>query len=108
MVDFRCQFEDILLEMDRILRPEGMVIFRDEVDVVNKVMKIAGGMRWDTKMVDHEDGPLVPEKILISVKQYWVASSNSTTSTDQWITESLDSEIIAICQIIFINFFSEP
>lgn len=83
MVDFRCQFEDILLEMDRILRPEGMVIFRDEVDVVNKVMKIAGGMRWDTKMVDHEDGPLVPEKILIAVKQYWVASSNSTTSTDQ-------------------------
>lgn len=79
----KCQFEDILLEMDRILRPEGMVIFRDEVDVVNKVMKIAGGMRWDTKMVDHEDGPLVPEKILIAVKQYWVVASNSTTSTDQ-------------------------
>ncbi|CAA0838068.1 Probable methyltransferase PMT14 [Striga hermonthica] len=76
-----CQFEDILLEMDRILRPEGTVIFRDEVDVLNKVKKIAGGMRWDLKMVDHEDGPLVPYKILVAVKQYWVASSNST-STD--------------------------
>ena len=78
----RCEFEDILLEMDRILRPEGMVIVRDEVDVINKVMKIAGGMRWDLKMVDHEDGPLVPQKILIAMKQYWVAAAASN-STDQ-------------------------
>ncbi|KAL1568931.1 putative methyltransferase PMT14 [Salvia divinorum] len=79
----KCEFEDILLEMDRILRPEGMVIVRDEVDVINKVMKIAGGMRWDTKMVDHEDGPLVPQKILIAVKQYWVAAAESnSTSTE--------------------------
>lgn len=76
----RCPFEDILLEMDRILRPEGAVIVRDEVEVVNKVMQISKGMRWDVKMVDHEDGPLVPQKILIAVKQYWVASSNSTSS----------------------------
>lgn len=73
----RCNTEDILLEMDRILRPEGAVILRDEVDVLNKVKKIAGGMRWDTKMMDHEDGPLVPEKILVVVKQYWVGNSTS-------------------------------
>ncbi|GJT41659.1 probable methyltransferase PMT2, partial [Tanacetum coccineum] len=30
----RCNFEDILLEMDRILRPEGAVILRDDVDDV--------------------------------------------------------------------------
>ncbi|KAF2298825.1 hypothetical protein GH714_028195 [Hevea brasiliensis] len=76
----KCNTEDILLEMDRILRPEGAVIFRDEVDVLIKVRKIVGGMRWDTKMVDHEDGPLVPEKILVAVKQYWVAGGNSTSS----------------------------
>ncbi|XP_022875446.1 probable methyltransferase PMT14 [Olea europaea var. sylvestris] len=74
----KCEFEDILLEMDRILRPEGTVIFRDEVDALNKVSKIARGMRWETKMMDHEDGPLVPEKILIAVKQYWVANGTST------------------------------
>lgn len=66
--------------MDRILRPEGAIIIRDEVDEIIKVKKIVGGMRWDTKMVDHEDGPLVPEKILVAVKQYWVASGNSTSS----------------------------
>ncbi|XP_010066916.2 probable methyltransferase PMT2 [Eucalyptus grandis] len=76
----KCDAEDILLEMDRILRPEGAVIIRDEVDVLIKVKKIVGGMRWDTKMMDHEDGPLVPEKILVAVKQYWVAGGNSTSS----------------------------
>lgn len=74
--------EDILLEMDRILRPEGTVILRDEVNVLNKVKKIAGAMRWDTKMMDHEDGPLVPEKVLVVVKQYWVESSGNSTSSD--------------------------
>lgn len=73
----KCDFEDILLEMDRILRPEGAVILRDEVDVLVKVKKMIGNMRWDFKMMDHEDGPLVPEKILIAVKQYW---GNSTST----------------------------
>lgn len=62
--------------MDRILRPEGAVIFRDKADVLIKVKRIVQGMRWNTKMVDHEDGPLVPEKILFAVKQYWVAGQN--------------------------------
>lgn len=80
-----CKIEDILLEMDRILRPEGIVIIRDEVDVLNDVRKIANGMRWDTKLMDHEDGPLVPEKILYAVKQYWVAgddANNQSSSAD--------------------------
>lgn len=66
-----------MLEMDRILRPEGAVIFRDEVDVLVKVKKIIGGMRWDSKMMDHEDGPLIPQKIMVAVKQYWVGNSTS-------------------------------
>ncbi|KAM7250303.1 hypothetical protein ACFE04_022186 [Oxalis oulophora] len=76
----QCNAEDILLEMDRILRPEGAVIFRDEVDTLVKIKKIITGMRWDTKMMDHEDGPLVPEKILVAVKQYWTTGGNSTSS----------------------------
>lgn len=78
----KCDFEDIFLEMDRILRPEGAVIIRDEVDVLNKVQKIVRGIRWDFKLTDHEDGPLVPEKILIAVKKYWVAGENNSTSTE--------------------------
>ncbi|XP_023521091.1 probable methyltransferase PMT14 isoform X2 [Cucurbita pepo subsp. pepo] len=83
-----CNIEDILLEMDRILRPEGIVILRDGVDVLNKVKIIAAGMRWDVKLMDDEDGPLVPKKIMVAVKQYWVVSSspqknNNSTSSDE-------------------------
>lgn len=74
---------DILLEMDRILRPEGAILIRDEVDVLNKVMMISQGMRWETRMADHEDGPFVREKILVGVKIYWVGSlpANSSDSS---------------------------
>lgn len=75
----KCDAEDILLEMDRILRPEGAVILRDNADVLNKVRSMVAGMRWKSKLLDHEDGPHVPEKILISVKEYWVGSEEQNS-----------------------------
>ncbi|GJN21832.1 hypothetical protein PR202_gb09349 [Eleusine coracana subsp. coracana] len=69
----RCEMESILLEMDRILRPEGTVIIRDDVDMLVKIKSLADGMRWDSQIVDHEDGPLVREKLLLVVKTYWTA-----------------------------------
>ncbi|KAM0858201.1 hypothetical protein ACQ4PT_047982 [Festuca glaucescens] len=67
----RCEMDTILLEMDRILRPEGTVIIRDDVDLLVKIKSIADGMRWNSQIVDHEDGPLVREKLLLVVKTYW-------------------------------------
>ncbi|KAA8545296.1 hypothetical protein F0562_020080 [Nyssa sinensis] len=43
VLDGRCEMDDILLEMDRILRPEGSVIIRDEVDILVKVKRIVDG-----------------------------------------------------------------
>jgi hypothetical protein len=64
--------------MDRILHPEGAVIARDKVDVLVKVEKIAKAMRWDTRLVDHEGGPHVPEKIPLAVKKYWSITDKSS------------------------------
>ncbi|XP_061359194.1 probable methyltransferase PMT16 [Gastrolobium bilobum] len=69
----RCNMEDILLEMDRILRPQGSVILRDDVDVLMKVQKFAEAMQWDTRLANHEKGPHQREKVLHAVKQYWTA-----------------------------------
>lgn len=85
MYQDRCNMSDVLLEMDRILRPEGAVLMRDNVDVLNKARKIMSGMRWESKLVDHENGPFVEEKILVAVKKYWVdegerVSKNETSS----------------------------
>lgn len=73
----RCEMEDILLEMDRILRPEGSVIIRDDVDTLIKVKRIADALDWDSQIVDHEDGPLEREKLLFAVKSYWTAPASS-------------------------------
>jgi hypothetical protein len=52
----------------------------DDVDVLTKVNSLAQGMRWNTKLVDHEDGPLVREKILYAVKQYWVGGNQTAVA----------------------------
>ncbi|KAL7003311.1 hypothetical protein U1Q18_004469 [Sarracenia purpurea var. burkii] len=75
----RCEMEDILLEMDRILRPEGSVIIRDDVDVLVKVKRVVDGMQWDSQIVDHEDGPLKREKLLFAVKLYWTAPASNSS-----------------------------
>lgn len=73
----RCDITHILLEMDRILRPEGTVIFRDTVEVLVKIQSIAERMRWESRIMDHEDGPFNPEKILVAVKTYWTGEEAS-------------------------------
>ncbi|KAK8557801.1 hypothetical protein V6N12_010025 [Hibiscus sabdariffa] len=60
--------------MDRILRPQGSVIIRDDVDALLKIKKIIGVMQWEGRIVNHEQGPLESEKILVAVEQYWTAS----------------------------------
>ena len=72
--------EDILLEMDRILRPEGTVILRDDVEILLKVQRTAKGMRWKTLMANHEDSPNIREKVLFAVKRYWTAAGEGSES----------------------------
>lgn len=69
--------EDIMLEMDRILRPEGGLIIRDDVDVLVKAKRIADALNWESQIVDHEDGPLEREKLLFAVKLYWTAPASA-------------------------------
>lgn len=61
----RCDILDILLEIDRILRPEGVVIIRDHVDVVAKAKAAADRLNWQSRIVHTELGPFHPEKILV-------------------------------------------
>lgn len=78
--------ENILLEMDRILRPQGSVIFRDDVDIIVKVRETIDAMQYTTRIIDHEDGPLQRVKILLAVKQYWTAPDPTSKNKEE--TES--------------------
>ncbi|XP_047306576.1 probable methyltransferase PMT16 [Impatiens glandulifera] len=75
----RCEFEDILLEMDRILRPRGSVVIRDDVDVMLKVKSIVGGLEWENRMTDNEVSAHSREKILVAVKSYWTSPKDNSS-----------------------------
>ncbi|CAN1308577.1 Probable methyltransferase PMT15 [Linum perenne] len=75
----KCEMEDILLEMDRVLRPQGSVIIRDDVDVLVKVKSVIEGMQWEGIIADHEHGPKYREKVLFAAKKYWTAPPPQTS-----------------------------
>ncbi|CAM0884144.1 unnamed protein product [Alopecurus aequalis] len=61
----RCGTLDILVEMDRILRPGGAVVIRDTTDVVLKVKAAADRLQWRSRVVETEDVASDPQKLII-------------------------------------------
>jgi hypothetical protein len=72
----RCGIIDILVEMDRILRPGGAVIVRDRADLVLKVKKDADRLGWRSRTVDTENWALDPVKLLIVDKSFPIPGSS--------------------------------
>lgn len=71
-----CSIEDLLLEMDRIVRPLGIIIIRDKASMVNQISKYLTALRWDKWSKDDftvAADALVygDEKILMARKQLW-------------------------------------
>uniref|UniRef100_A0A0D6R8L2 Methyltransferase n=1 Tax=Araucaria cunninghamii TaxID=56994 RepID=A0A0D6R8L2_ARACU len=71
-----CSIEDLLIEMDRILRPTRFVIIRDKPSIINYIMNYLPALRWDSwkLTVEPEADPLSSdsETILFVRKQMWV------------------------------------
>ncbi|KAJ7540990.1 hypothetical protein O6H91_10G039900 [Diphasiastrum complanatum] len=70
-----CSLEDLLLEIDRILRPMGIVIIRDKPSVISQIRRYLPALHWDkwSKEVAAEldEGTHSEEKILLARKQLW-------------------------------------
>ncbi|KAH0890739.1 hypothetical protein HID58_053168 [Brassica napus] len=62
----RCSLVDLMVEMDRILRPEGKVLIRDTPEVLDKVARMAHAVRWSSTIHDKEPESHGREKILLS------------------------------------------
>ncbi|KAL6005852.1 putative methyltransferase PMT21 [Asimina triloba] len=69
----RCDMKYVLLEMDRILRPEGYVIMRESNYFLNALSTIGKGMRWHCQKHDTEYS-IEKEKLLICQKELWTPS----------------------------------
>ncbi|KAI4369700.1 hypothetical protein MLD38_018114 [Melastoma candidum] len=75
-----CGFEDLLLEMDRILRPTGFVIIRDERAVTEYVKKYLGALHWEIVGVDEDDSDGDDEIVVVIQKKMWLTSSSIRNS----------------------------
>lgn len=66
-----CSLEDIMLEMDRIIRPQGFIIIRDEKNTLSRIIDLAPKFLWDvtTHMLENEENGT--EKVLICRKKFW-------------------------------------
>lgn len=73
----RCEMKYVLLEMDRILRPNGYAIIRETSYYVDAVATMSKGMRWGCRKEDTESGVEI-EKILICQKKLWYSSKQTS------------------------------
>lgn len=80
-----CSAEDLLIEMDRILRPTGYVIIRDKQSVVESIKKYLQALHWEIvaseKVTsgseldqDNEDGE--NNVVFIVQKKLWLTSES--------------------------------
>ncbi|KAJ9152833.1 hypothetical protein P3X46_026351 [Hevea brasiliensis] len=73
--EYDCGLEDLLIEMDRILRPEGLVIIRDKPSIINYIRKFVTALRWDhwISEVEPRSDTLSSgeEQVLIVRKKFW-------------------------------------
>lgn len=68
---------DLMVEMDRILRPEGTVVVRDSPEVIDRIDQIAHAVRWSTSIHGQEPESHGREKILVATKTFWRLPSAS-------------------------------
>ncbi|KAL8153871.1 hypothetical protein V2J09_011631 [Rumex salicifolius] len=72
-----CSIEDLLIEMDRIIRPKGFIIIRDAPSVIKYVKKYLASLRWNDWVADLnpkiDSLSTTEERVLIIRKKKWIA-----------------------------------
>ncbi|CAN8254760.1 unnamed protein product [Cochlearia groenlandica] len=72
----RCNLAPVMAEVDRIVRPGGKLIVRDESNVIREVENMLKSMHWDVHLTfsKHQEG------ILSAQKGFWRPDSSQTSS----------------------------
>ncbi|RRT71120.1 hypothetical protein B296_00014713 [Ensete ventricosum] len=77
----RCEMKYVLLEMDRILRPNGYALIRESYYFIDAIATIAKGMRWDCEKQGTEY-IMSKEKLLACQKKLWHANQTQDSGND--------------------------
>lgn len=62
-IKFRCDITDVVIEMDRILRPGGFLLVKDTLEMTNKLAPILRSLHWSIT--------LHSEQFLVATKGFW-------------------------------------
>ncbi|XP_055818709.1 probable methyltransferase PMT5 isoform X2 [Solanum dulcamara] len=63
-----CSMLELLLEMDRILRPEGWIILSDTLVPIEKARVLATQIRWEARVIDLQNGS--DQRLLVCQKPF--------------------------------------
>lgn len=65
--EYRCNIAALVAEVDRILRPEGKLIVRDNVEMISELENMVRSMQWEVRMTYSKD----KEGFLCVQKSMW-------------------------------------
>lgn len=63
----RCNLKAVIAEVDRILRPDGNLILRDDAETIVEVGDLVKSLEWDIRMIYTNDN----QGLLCVHKTYW-------------------------------------
>ncbi|KAM4114107.1 hypothetical protein ACJW30_04G045200 [Castanea mollissima] len=70
----RCNLVGVVVEVDRILRPEGKLIVRDDVETINELEKMLKSMQWEVRLTYSKEN----EGLLCVQKTQWRPQESET------------------------------
>ncbi|KAK4773247.1 hypothetical protein SAY87_028266 [Trapa incisa] len=71
-----CSGEDLLLEMDRILRPTGFIIIKDKQSIVDFIKKYLTALHWEAVATSDSSDEEGDEVVFIVQKKMWLTSES--------------------------------
>lgn len=76
MLKEKCKIASVMVEVDRIVRPGGKLIVRDEPSTIGEVEKLLKSLHWDVQLSISKD----QERILSAQKSTWRPDTYVTAS----------------------------
>ncbi|KAK7410516.1 hypothetical protein VNO78_01350 [Psophocarpus tetragonolobus] len=70
----RCTMLDMFIEIDRLLRPEGWIIIRDTVPLIESARALTTRLKWDARVVEIESDS--DQRLLICQKPFFKRQAN--------------------------------
>lgn len=76
----RCSIVDVVVEMDRLLRPGGAAVVRDSPKGIEKVARMARAVRWAVSVHGAEAESSSGERVLVATKELWKLPQGAASS----------------------------